>query len=163
MALKVLTKKQTATVRRSPFLQKAKVISRRRKAAVALLVRTKGKKATVRRRSPFLQKAKVISRMRKATVALLVRTRRQKSTVRRRLPFLQKAKVISRLTKAAVALLVRTKRQKESKRTSLLVIATSVTSLTPLRNTAVATMTEANTAVTKASTVQVESARKWTK
>ena len=58
MALKVPTKKQTATVRRSPFLQKAKVISRLRKAAVALLVRAKRQKVTVSMRSPFLQKAK---------------------------------------------------------------------------------------------------------
>ena len=70
-------------------------------------------------------------------------------------------RVISRLRKAAVALKARrTKRQKASKRTSVLVMAT-LSSLTHLRK-AVATIIM-NTAVTTGTTVQVESARKWTK
>ena len=89
-------------------------------------------------------------------MALKVLTKRQTATVRSRSSFLLIAKVNSRLRKAVVVLKVMTKRQKASRRTSLPVMAT-MTSLTPLRNTAVATTMEANTAVTRASTVQVES------
>ena len=63
-------------------------------------------------------------------------------TVRRRSPFLLIEKVISRLRKAVGALKVRMKRQKASKRTLVMV---TLSSLTPLRNTAVATITEVNT------------------